>query len=70
MEDLYSVSEAADKLRLSKWTVHAMLGDGRLRRTKIGSRVLIRESELARLVAEGDGKKGRGRGRVRAANLQ
>jgi excisionase family DNA binding protein len=55
LEDpLYSVSEAARILGgISKWTVHAWLSQGRLRRTKVGGRTMIRESELARVIQDG-----------------
>ena len=50
MEALLSVEEAARKLGgISKWTVHAWLAKGKLRRTKVGSRTMIRESELERV---------------------
>lgn len=53
-DDLLSVSEAARKLGgISKWTVHAWLSQGRLRRTKVGGRTMIRESELQKVVEEG-----------------
>lgn len=45
---LLSVEEAAKRLGgISKWTVHAWLGQGKLRRTKVGGRTMIRESELS-----------------------
>lgn len=51
METLLSVEEAARKLGgLSKWTIHAWLAQGKLRRTKVGSRTMIRESELQRVI--------------------
>ncbi len=51
MDTLVSVEEAAKRLGgISKWTVYAWLSQGRLRRTKIGSRTMIRESELERLI--------------------
>jgi excisionase family DNA binding protein len=55
MEDtLLSVSEAAKKLGgISKWTIHAWLSQGRLQRTKVGGRTMIRESELARVIDDG-----------------
>ena len=54
-EKLYSVPEAAKLLGgLSPWTLYTWLGQGRLQRTKVGSRTMIKESELARLVEEGD----------------
>jgi excisionase family DNA binding protein len=65
MENLLSVEEAARKLGgLSVYTVHQWLSKGRLRRTKIGSRTMIRESELERFIAEGDGGKSAGRPRA------
>jgi excisionase family DNA binding protein len=51
---LLSVEEAARKLGgLSKWTIHAWLAKGKLRRTKVGSRTMIRESELQRVIDDG-----------------
>ena len=54
MDKLYSVDEAARLLGgLSKYTIHAWLSSGKLRRTKIGSRTMIRESELQRVIDDG-----------------
>lgn len=54
MEALYSVEDAAKLLGgISKWTVHAWLSKGRLQRTKVGGRTMIRESELARIMEDG-----------------
>ena len=54
MEQLLSVEEAARRLGgISKWTVHAWLSQGRLRRTKVGGRTMIRESELKKVVEDG-----------------
>lgn len=51
---LLSVSEAARRLGgISKWTVHAWLSQGRLDRTKVGSRTMIRESELLKVIEDG-----------------
>ena len=56
LERLLSVDEAAAKLGgLSKYTIHAWLSKGRLRRTKVGSRTMIQESELERFVREQNG---------------
>jgi excisionase family DNA binding protein len=53
MEPLYSVEEAARRLGgVSKWTVHAWLSKGKLKRTKVGERTMIRESELLRFLEE------------------
>lgn len=54
LEALLSVEEAAKRLGgISKWTVHAWLSKGRLQRTKVGGRTMIRESELAKIVEDG-----------------
>jgi excisionase family DNA binding protein len=51
MENLYSVEQAAIKLGgISKYTVEVWLSKGRLRRTKIGRRTMISESELQRFI--------------------
>ena len=53
LERLLSVDEAAAKLGgLSKYTIHAWLSKGKLRRTKVGSRTMIRESELQRVICD------------------
>ena len=53
MDTLLSIEEAARRLGgLSKWTIHAWLAKGKLRRTKVGSRTMIRESELARVIRD------------------
>jgi excisionase family DNA binding protein len=47
LDSLFSVEQAAERLGgISKWTVHAWLSKGKLRRTKVGSRTMIRESDL------------------------
>ena len=54
VDSLLSVSEAARRLGgISKWTVHAWLSQGRLQRTKVGGRTMIRESELAKVIEQG-----------------
>ena len=54
MELLLSVEEAAKRLGgISKWTIHAWLSQGKLQRTKVGSRTMIRESELAKVIQDG-----------------
>jgi len=51
---LLSVTEAAKRLGgISKWTVHSWLSKGKLQRTKVGGRTMIRESELAKVVEDG-----------------
>jgi excisionase family DNA binding protein len=54
LETLLSVDEAAKRLGgISKWTIHAWLSKGRLQRTKVGARTMIRESELTRFIQDG-----------------
>ena len=54
MDALISVEEAAKRLGgISKWTVHAWLSQGKLQRTKVGGRTMIRESELQRVIQDG-----------------
>jgi excisionase family DNA binding protein len=51
MEELLSIEEAAKRLGgISKHTIHAWFAKGKLRRTKVGSRTMIRQSELLRVV--------------------
>jgi excisionase family DNA binding protein len=54
MDDaLLSVEEVARRLGgLSPFTIYRWLSQGKLRRTKVGSRVMIRESELARVIRD------------------
>jgi excisionase family DNA binding protein len=52
MDALLSVEEAARRLGgISKWTVHAWLAKGKLRRTKVGSRTMIHERDLQAFIA-------------------
>jgi len=54
MDALLSVEEVAKRLGgISKWTIHAWLSQGRLQRTKVGGRTMIRESELEKVIEEG-----------------
>lgn len=54
MDRLLSVGDAAIALGgISKWTVHAWLSQGKLKRTKVGGRTMIRESELQKVIEEG-----------------
>jgi excisionase family DNA binding protein len=61
-DKLYSVKDAAAYLGgLSVYTVHAWLSRGRLHRSKVGSRTMIRESELQRVIEDGGKSAGRPR---------
>jgi excisionase family DNA binding protein len=54
LDNLLSVEEAAKRLGgISKWTVHAWLSQGKLERTKVGGRTMIRESELQKVIEDG-----------------
>jgi len=60
MDSLLSVEEVARRLGgLSKYTIHAWLSKGKLQRTKVGSRTMIRESELRRVIEDGGKSQGR-----------
>ena len=55
MDNLLPVSEVSKRLGgISKWTVYAWLSQGKLRRTKVGGRTMIRESELAKVIRDGE----------------
>jgi len=52
MENLLSVEQAAERLGgVSRWSIYAWLSKGRLRKTKVGSRVMIAEVDLQAFVA-------------------
>jgi excisionase family DNA binding protein len=64
MERLYSIADAAAALGgISKKTVETWLSKGRLRRTKVGRRTLIRESELKRFLEVDTEQDGNGEAR-------
>ena len=49
---LLNVGEAALRLGgVSRWTIYAWISQGRLTKTKVGSRVMISESDLEAFVA-------------------
>jgi excisionase family DNA binding protein len=52
IEKVYTVPQAAEVTTLSPWTIWAMLTRGELKRTKIGRRTVIKESELEKLFKE------------------
>jgi excisionase family DNA binding protein len=52
-ETLHSVEGAAARCGgVSKWAIYLWLSQGRLRKTKVGSRVMIRESDLQAFIAK------------------
>jgi len=49
---LLSAEEAAVRLGgVSRWSIYSWLSQGRLRKTKVGSRVMIAESDLQAFLA-------------------
>ncbi len=55
-DPLYSVEEAAKWYGPggpTKWTIQAWLSQGRLERTKVGGRTMIRESSLRKMIVDG-----------------
>ena len=58
MERLYSVAEAAKALGgVSPTTVSGWCSKGKLKRTKVGRRTMILESELGKFIAESNSQK-------------
>jgi excisionase family DNA binding protein len=54
LEKLFSVKDAAEALGgISKWTIHNWLSKGRIQRTKVGGRTMIRQSELQKMIQNG-----------------
>jgi len=52
-EPVYSINDAAAYLRVSPWTVRAMLRDGKIRKSRVGARrVVIRESALMEVITD------------------
>lgn len=47
-----SVKEAADMLKLSQVSIRRYLGQGKLKRFKVGARTLIRQDDVIALVHE------------------
>ena len=53
LDPLFSVEESARQLGvLSRWTIYGWLASGKLRRTRVGGRVMIRRSELQRIIRD------------------
>lgn len=61
LEPLYSVTEAARLLGgVSKFTIYAWMNRGLLERTRVGGRVMVRESSLLKLLQQSSGRKTQG----------
>ena len=55
LETLYSVSEAARILGgISRFTIYAWMSRGVLERTRVGGRVMVRESSILKLLEQGN----------------
>jgi excisionase family DNA binding protein len=68
---LFSIEDAAKYLGgISKYTIHSWLSSGRLRRSKVGSRTMVRESELERVILDGGKSPGRPRKEASAPTAQ
>lgn len=52
MRPLNSIKEASGFLKISPWSVRGFIRDGKLTAVRLGRRVLIRQEELERFVAE------------------
>jgi excisionase family DNA binding protein len=51
-DELLTVRKSANDLNVSHWTIRAWLSTGRLQRTKVGRRTMIRRSEIERFLQE------------------
>jgi excisionase family DNA binding protein len=52
-DKLNSILEAANRLRVSPWTVRRLINRAELRGVRIGRRLLISERELLRVIRNG-----------------
>ncbi len=52
MKRLYSVEDAAEVLSISKWTVRKYISEGKLSAVRIGTRVLLEDTELERFISD------------------
>ena len=50
---LLKIEHAAELLGVSPWTIRSWIAQRRIRSAKLGSRRLIHESEIARLIEDG-----------------
>lgn len=55
-EGLASVEETSKRLSVSTFTTRRLIKAGQLRAVRVGKRVLIPESEIARVITQGCGK--------------
>ena len=55
-ERLHSVEEVSKRLAISSFTTRRLIKTKQLRAVRVGKRVLVPESEIERVIAEGCGK--------------
>lgn len=53
MDTLISIADGARRLGISTWTLRRLLKAGAIRSVRVSKRVLISESELARVILHG-----------------
>jgi excisionase family DNA binding protein len=53
---LISIAESSERLGVSTFTTRRLIKSGQLRAVRVGKRVLLRESEIERVIAEGCGR--------------
>lgn len=53
MESLRSIKKTAEILDVSHWTIRAWIADGKLKSVKLGSRRMVTESEIQRVIQQG-----------------
>ena len=51
-DPLYTVRESSELTGHAYWTIWDMLKKGRLTKTKVGGKTMIRESELRKLIVD------------------
>jgi excisionase family DNA binding protein len=52
-DSLLSVEQVAERLGgISRWTLYAWMSKGKLRKTKVGSRVMVAEHDLQEFLAK------------------
>jgi excisionase family DNA binding protein len=56
-ERLQSVEEVSKRLAISSFTTRRLIKTKQLRAVRVGKRVLVPESEIERVIAEGCGKR-------------
>ncbi|MEU0794861.1 helix-turn-helix domain-containing protein [Amycolatopsis sp. NPDC005961] len=49
---LFTISEASERLRVSRWQVYALINQRRLKTIRIGRRRLVAEPDLTALITE------------------